>query len=232
MTHSIDLQGHRGARGRFPENTLEGFAATLAIGVDTLELDVAMTADDVVVVTHDPTLNPAITRTADGAWLAQRGPAIRSLRAAELARYDVGRIRPGSAYAAQFPDQTPHDGARIPTLAEVLRIDQAVKFNIELKTFPAVADGAVDGARLADAVVAVADACGACRADHRAIVRLARAAPSAPHPAGNPCRMADPVGDRRRGPRVVGWAGAGRLRRLGAARRGGGGWTGLGARPP
>ena len=63
MTHSIDLQGHRGARGLFPENTLAGFAGALAIGVDALELDVALTADGVVVVTHDPTLNPDITRT-------------------------------------------------------------------------------------------------------------------------------------------------------------------------
>jgi len=114
---AIDLQGHRGARGLLPENTLEGFAAALAIGVDTVELDVGMTADDVVVVTHDAMLNPDITRTADDAWLAKRGPAIRSLRAADLAQYDVGRIRPGTAYAALYPDQAPRDGARIPTLA-------------------------------------------------------------------------------------------------------------------
>jgi glycerophosphoryl diester phosphodiesterase len=161
MTRSIDLQGHRGARGLFPENTLAGFAGALAIGVDKLELDVAMTADGVVVVTHDPTLNPDITRTADGAWLTQPGPAIRSLKAEELARYDVGRIRPGSAYASLYPEQVPHDGVRIPTLAEVLRIDPVVKFNIELKVFPAGHAWAADGVRIAEAVVAVADAAGA-----------------------------------------------------------------------
>jgi len=161
MTRSIDLQGHRGARGRFPENTLFGFAGALAIGVDTLELDVAMTADGVVVVTHDATLNPDITRTSDGAWLAERGPAISALRLAELSNYDVGRIRPGSAYAALYPGQVPHDGARIPTLTEVLQIDPAVRFNIELKTFPSGNRGsATDGAGLAEAVVAVADAAG------------------------------------------------------------------------
>jgi glycerophosphoryl diester phosphodiesterase len=160
MRRSIDLQGHRGARGRFPENTMAGFAGALAIGVDTLELDVAMTADGVVVVTHDATLNPDITRTADGAWLTGRGPAIGTLRLAELAGYDVGRIRPGSAYAALYPEQVPHDGARIPTLAEVLRIDPAVRFNIELKTFPSGHAATADGAELAEAVVAVADAAG------------------------------------------------------------------------
>jgi glycerophosphoryl diester phosphodiesterase len=160
MTRSIDLQGHRGARGLFPENTLAGFAGALAIGVDTLELDVTMTADDVIVVTHDPTLNPDITRTSDGAWLAQRGPSIRSLRIAKLASFDVGRIRPGSAYAALYPDQSPCDGARIPTLAQVLRVGPAVAFNIELKTFPWDRDPAVDGARMAVASVAVADELG------------------------------------------------------------------------
>jgi glycerophosphoryl diester phosphodiesterase len=160
MKRSIELHGHRGARGLFPENTLVGFAGALAIGVDTLELDVAMTSDDVVVVSHDPALNPNITRTLDGAWLARHGPPIRSLRVAELARYDVGRIRPGSAYAAAFPDQASRDGARVPLLKEVLRIDPDVKFNIELKTFPSQPELTVDGATMAAAVLAVADANG------------------------------------------------------------------------
>jgi glycerophosphoryl diester phosphodiesterase len=161
MKRRIELHGHRGARGLFPENTLVGFAGALAVGVDTLELDVAMTLDDVVVVSHDPALNPDITRTSDGAWLAQHGPPIRSLRAAELTGYDVGRIRPGSAYAAAFPDQAPRDGAHIPALEEVLRIDPDVKFNIELKKFPLQPELTADGVTMAAAVLAVADATGA-----------------------------------------------------------------------
>jgi glycerophosphoryl diester phosphodiesterase len=160
MKRSIELHGHRGARGLFPENTLAGFAGVLEIGVDALELDVAMTLDDVVVVSHDPALNPDIARTPEGAWLARHGPPIRSLRAADLARYDVGRLRPGSAYAAEFPDQAPRDGARIPALEDVLRIDPRAKFNIELKTFPLQAGLTVDGATMAAAVLAVADATG------------------------------------------------------------------------
>jgi len=160
---TIDLHGHRGARGLFPENTLAGFAGTLAIGVDTLEMDVGMTADDVVVVTHDPRLNPDLTRTRDGHWLGVSGPAIRALRAAELSAYDVGRIRPGSGYAALWPDQHASDGASIPSLANVLGIDRAVQFNVELKTFPGQPQLAVEGAVMADAVVAVADAASATR---------------------------------------------------------------------
>ena len=138
-----------------------GFAGALALGADTLELDVGMTQDNVVVVSHDPALNPAITRTPDGAWLARPGPPIRSLRAAELASYDVGRIRPESAYAAAFPDQIPCDSARIPRLEDVLRLDSTAKFNIELKTYPLQPGLTVDGATMAAAVVAVADATGA-----------------------------------------------------------------------
>ena len=160
MQRRIELHGHRGARGLLPENTLAGFAHALAIGADAIELDVAMTADDVVVVTHDPRLNPDITRRADGAWLSAPGPAIRSLRVADLSQYDLGRIRAESAYAAAWPDQAPCDGARIPTLAEVLRLD-APLLNIELKTFPLQPGLTVDGAAMAEAVVAVADAAGA-----------------------------------------------------------------------
>jgi glycerophosphoryl diester phosphodiesterase len=161
MTRPCLIVGHRGARGLYPENTLGGFAAALALGVDALELDVAMTADGALVVTHDPALNPNLTRDARGAWLDGPGPLIRSLRAADLAAYDVGRLRPGTAYAALYPDQQAQDGARIPTLAEVLRLDPAARFIIELKTFPGESGRSASGPELAEAVVAVADAAGA-----------------------------------------------------------------------
>jgi len=57
----FDLQGHRGARGLAPENTLPAFAAALSLGVSTLELDVGVSADGVVVIAHDRRLNPDIT---------------------------------------------------------------------------------------------------------------------------------------------------------------------------
>jgi glycerophosphoryl diester phosphodiesterase len=92
--------------------------------------------------------------------LPAAGLSIRSLRVAALADYDVGRIRPDSAYAAQYPDQTPHDGARIPRLREVFALDPLVSFNIELKSFPDHPGMAADGATMADQVVAEADIAG------------------------------------------------------------------------
>lgn len=138
---AFDLQGHRGARGLAPENTLPAFARALSIGVSTLELDVGVTKDGVVVVAHDPLLNPALTRGADGQWLEARGPTIRSLRYAELASYDVGRAKPGSRVAQRFPEQVALDGTRIPRLAEVFALaaragNRSVRFNIETKLHP------------------------------------------------------------------------------------------------
>lgn len=138
---AFDVQGHRGARGLAPENTLAGFTRALEIGVTTLEMDVAVTADGVVVVSHDPALNPDITRGPDGQFIAPPGPPIRTLTLADLRRYDVGRIRPGSRYAALYPEQVAVDGERIPALAEVFALTRrlgadAVRFNIETKVFP------------------------------------------------------------------------------------------------
>ena len=77
--HAFDLQGHRGARGLAPENTLAGFETALAIGVTTLELDLGVTKDGVLVVSHDSHLNPDHTRGPDGKFLDARG-ARRSAR--------------------------------------------------------------------------------------------------------------------------------------------------------
>jgi len=155
------VQGHRGARALFPENTIEGFVRAMALGVGGFELDVGVSADGIVVLSHDLALNPDITRGADGAWLASPTRLVRALTAAQLASCDVGRIRPGSAYAARFPDQAPIDGARIPTLEAVLAATGEAALTIELKTDPTRPDDSVGGAAMADAVMAVVDAAGA-----------------------------------------------------------------------
>lgn len=138
---TFDLQGHRGARGLRPENTLAAFAHALSIGVSTLELDTAVTKDGVVVVSHDSELNPDLTRNAKGEWITDQGPTIVSLTYAELSRYDVGRLRPGSATALRFPDQLAVDGQRIPRLSDVFALvkksgNTSVRFNIETKLDP------------------------------------------------------------------------------------------------
>lgn len=133
---AIDLQGHRGARGLAPENTLPGFERAIGLGVTTLELDVGVTRDGVVVVHHDRALNPDLARGPDGQWVKAPAPTIFSLTFEQLETYDVGRLRPGSEYLSRFKDQKPVDGARIPKLEAVLRLDAKVRFNIETKLSP------------------------------------------------------------------------------------------------
>lgn len=138
---ALDLQGHRGARGLLPENTLPSFQRALELGVTTLELDIAITRDGVLVISHDPLLNPDITRDASGRFLEQRGPAIHALTWAQLQAYDVGRIKPGTDYARQFPDQQPIDGTHMPRLSDLFDLvkrsgDTTVRFAIETKVTP------------------------------------------------------------------------------------------------
>ena len=155
----FDLQGHRGARGLAPENTLPAFAAALSLGVTTLELDTGVTRDGVVVVYHDRRLNPDTTRGIDGGWLEGQGPPLRLLDYAELSQFDVGRLRQGSAYAAAQPAQQPVDGTRIPKLAEVFALarkarNEQVRFNIETKLSPEAPDESPPPVEFARAVVA------------------------------------------------------------------------------
>lgn len=138
---AFDLQGHRGARGLAPENTIASFKTALEIGVSTLELDVGITADGVVVVSHNSRLNPSLTRGPDGQWLKHVGPKLKDLTYDQLAAYDIGRINPDSSYAKRFPQQQPVDGATIPRLSDVFDLvreagNDEVRFNIETKISP------------------------------------------------------------------------------------------------
>lgn len=133
------VHGHRGARGRRPENTLAAVEFALDCGADGVEVDLCITADDAVVVHHDLRLNPDTTRDARGRRPAERVP-IRALQLAQLREYDVGRARPGGATALRFAKQTAVDGARIPLLEELVDLmaqrGRDVTLNLELKSDP------------------------------------------------------------------------------------------------
>lgn len=157
--HAFDLQGHRGARGLAPENSLPAWKKALELGVDTIECDMGITKDDVVVVHHDLRLNPDTTRGADGQWLAGPGPAIHELTFAELQRYDIGRLKPGTAYANEFPDQQPVDGTRIARLADLFDLvkqsgNPTIGFDCETKLSPLEADATLPPEAFARRVVA------------------------------------------------------------------------------
>ena len=162
---AFDLQAHRGARALWPENTLPGFAYALGLGVTTIETDVGLTRDGVLVLSHDPRLNPDITRGPDGAFLAGRGPAIVDLDFDQLRTYDVGRIRPGTDYARQFGRQQPVDGTRIPRLADLFALarqagNEQVRFALETKVSPLAPQDTPAPQELARRLVAAIRAAG------------------------------------------------------------------------
>jgi glycerophosphoryl diester phosphodiesterase len=132
----ILVHGHRGARARRPENTLAGFRYAIEAGADALELDVAVTRDNVVVVCHDPHINADL---CSGPHLRA---AVRSLTLADVKQHACGG-RPNPA----FPEQMPVPGARIPTLDEVFELSRGddvnsrkIQFNVEAKIFAGYPD--------------------------------------------------------------------------------------------
>ena len=161
---AFDLEGHRGARGLAPENTIAGFRRALQIGVTTLETDLAVTRDGVLVLSHDPHLNPDLVRGADGSWVSDNATAIHSLTLSELRGYDVGRLNPARSYARQWPEQQPADGERFPLLSELFDLVRtahpAVRLNIETKITPTSGADTPDPETFATMVVGAVRAAG------------------------------------------------------------------------
>ncbi len=126
-SETVKVQGHRGARALRPENTLPAFEYAIAQGVDALELDMAVTRDNVIVVSHDPYLEPPVCTGP------QPKATIHELTLAEVRKWDCGAQRNPA-----FPRQEPVPGTRMPTLDEVFALAPkgAFLFNIETKSFP------------------------------------------------------------------------------------------------
>lgn len=136
----LDLQGHRGARGHLPENTIPSFLLALDQGATTLELDVVVSADRQVVVSHEPWFEADISSLPSGEPVSEATEATHNLFALtyeEIARYDVGRR--GNH---RFPDQRPLP-AHKPRLGEVFALadahaaergDPPPRYNVEIKS--------------------------------------------------------------------------------------------------
>ncbi len=140
FAHSIDVQGHRGARAVLPENSLPALQYALEVGVDTLEFDMGVSKDGVVVVVHDQTINPEICQYKDGSQ-AKSNLWIHQLSLEQIKQFDCG-----SKPNPRFENQTVVPGTEIPTLAEVfdmvsgsdLANAKTVNFNIETKSNPEI----------------------------------------------------------------------------------------------
>lgn len=154
----VQVYAHRGVRSYLPENTMVSYQEVLRIGTDWVDMDIAMSKDGEIVVTHDPVMNPDLVRDSSGQFLAKSKESLAQLSAAERAQYndkyaishmtvaeiqqfDVGRLNLASSYARFFPKQKAVDGQKMPTLREVIRYvkahaDERIGFQIEMKTDP------------------------------------------------------------------------------------------------
>ncbi|WP_084955718.1 glycerophosphodiester phosphodiesterase family protein [Thermoactinospora rubra] len=142
----VEIHGHRGARGLWPENTLPGLSRTLELGVDALEFDVALTADRRPVLTHD--LHVSAVTSADTRPLADGDPGfpyvgkpVNSLTLAQLRTLDVGVRLPRHPDDPFALTQVAMPDTRMPTLGAVLGLVNAyaaddVRMHVELKSDP------------------------------------------------------------------------------------------------
>lgn len=134
--NSFDIEGHRGARGLYPENTIAGFIEALKLGVNTLEMDVVISKDGQVVLSHDPTINCEICDyCGDG----------KEKRIYQLDYNTIKTIDCGSKGNSKFPEQKKMYAVK-PRLTDVIDSVEAyikrnnltpVYYNIETKATPA-----------------------------------------------------------------------------------------------
>ena len=147
VNQAIDLQGHRGARGLLPENTIPGFQRALELGVTTLEMDVVINAEGHVVLSHEPWMSAKICAHPDGRKVTEKEE--KSLRIYAMSDEQVAGFDCGSRGHPDFPRQQAMPLAK-PLLSEVLQAvaspssaspsfaapRTSVRFNIEIKSRP------------------------------------------------------------------------------------------------
>lgn len=131
----IEIQGHRGARGLAPENTIPAFKKAIDLGVHTLELDVVISADKQVVVSHEPQFNPAFSIDANNELVKSFDQYnMYKMSYTEIKRFDVG-----SRKNILFPEQKTEKTYK-PLLKEVISYQKKyapnskIKYNIEIKS--------------------------------------------------------------------------------------------------
>lgn len=136
----FDIQGHRGARGLMPENTIPAFLKALDLGVTTVELDVVITKDKKVVLSHEPWMSSAICLDMEGKAIEEKRE--KKLNIYELTYDQVKQFDCGSSGNIKFPHQVKMPVTK-PLLSEVIvEIENYIRnyslyevdYNIEIKS--------------------------------------------------------------------------------------------------
>jgi glycerophosphoryl diester phosphodiesterase len=143
LADAFDVQGHRGARGLLPENTIPAFLRALDLGVTTLELDVVIAKDSTVVVSHEPWMSGTICTQPNGEPVPAETE--EEFRIFEMTYDEVARFDCGSRGNPRFPKQEKRAVAK-PRLRDVIDAVEVhlrerdlppVQYNIETKARPA-----------------------------------------------------------------------------------------------
>ncbi|MGZ3863340.1 MAG: FAD-dependent oxidoreductase [Bacteroidia bacterium] len=144
----IEIHGHRGARGYYPENTITSFIEAIKLGVTAIELDVVISKDMQVVVSHEAWMNELFCSTPDG--IAVKSDAKEKFNLFKMDYAEIAKFDCGSRGNSEFPLQK-KIAEHKPLLGEVISKVQAftsqnklppVKYNIEIKTEEQEPDGA------------------------------------------------------------------------------------------
>jgi glycerophosphoryl diester phosphodiesterase len=137
-----EIHGHRGCRGLRPENTLPAFLHALELGVDVIELDVVISADNQVVVSHEPWFNPLISLDPNGQSIPPSEARMHNLFHLDygtIRQYDCGLLRhPGFPEQVFLPCYKPLLSEVLTTIkAATLKLKRApVGYSIEIKSEP------------------------------------------------------------------------------------------------
>lgn len=137
----FDFEPHRGGRDARPENTLYSYAYAIEVGASSIECDMQLTADGNIVMSHNPVLNPDITRYKDSGKYIEAGKYdIRTMTVPELKKFDVGTMdavtAPEHYYNGHGKTQVTPDCAELPTIDEFFQLvkDSGFKGNINIET--------------------------------------------------------------------------------------------------
>lgn len=137
--HSFDWQGHRGARGLYPENTIGAMEVALQYPITTLEMDVVVTSDHKVIVSHEPWMGEETCLDPQGKEVKIRQYNIYKMNYDEVVKFDCG-----SRPHPRFPDQKKVNVGK-PTLEKLIRSTEEtlkkinrsnIRYNIEIKSTP------------------------------------------------------------------------------------------------
>jgi glycerophosphoryl diester phosphodiesterase len=137
---TIDKQGHRGCRGLMPENTIPAFIKAIDLGMNTLEMDLVITSDNKVLVSHEPFFNHEITTLPNGELVLESNEKelnIYKMTYSEVIKYDVGsKVHPRFPQQLKMKVHKPLLSEVIDSVETYIKENQkpAIYYNIETKT--------------------------------------------------------------------------------------------------